>query len=78
MKDTSMNDHTNSSASHGGDASDAEIVFATQKHRMGLFIRTIGIKRARANRPRQHRIQFQALHLLGEPTEHRMMCRDPH
>ena len=25
-----------------------EHVFATQKHRMGLFIRTIGIKRARA------------------------------
>ena len=44
-----------------------EHVFAEQKDRMGLFIRTIGLARARTqDRARQPRLQHQTLHLVGE------------
>lgn len=63
--------HT-ASASLSKDRSTVELVFATQKHLMCLFIRTIGIKCQGKDRPRQHRIQLQALPVLGNPREHCM------
>ena len=43
-----------------------EHVFAEQKDRMGLFIRTIGLARATTqDRARQPRLQHQTLHLVG-------------
>jgi hypothetical protein len=43
-----------------------EHVFAEQKDRIGLFIRTIGLARENHDRARQPRLQHEALHLVGE------------
>ena len=52
-----------------------EQVFADQKHRMALFVRTIGIARARQNRPRQHRLQHAPASFLGDGGRDSMSAR---
>ena len=55
-----------------------EHVFATQKHRMGLFIRTIGMEMGEnKDQPRQYRVQLQMLPLLGMSAELGMMHAAP-